>query len=151
RPTGPNALPPSYSFKMITTKSFPVLRLHLNGSIASYAVRAQPSLSITCPGKASPGTTCGGGGSLPPLDGPCSIAVQSSIGPDLYCAAPHPQLQSVAALPGQVETHDHWLLGAGIDRSFPLASTLVVADFFAEKFEGIGRKTDATAELGARH
>ena len=27
----------------------------------------------------------------------------------------------------------------------------MLADFFAEKFEGIGRKTDLTAEIGARH
>jgi len=32
-----------------------------------------------------------------------------------------------------------------------LASTLLVADVFAEKFEGIGRKTDVTAEIGVRH
>jgi hypothetical protein len=39
----------------------------------------------------------------------------------------------------------------GVDKAFPLKSTLLVADFFAEKFEGIGRQTDMTAEIGARH
>jgi hypothetical protein len=153
RPTGPNALPASYSFRTTVTRSFPAFRLHLNGSIASYAVRTPPSLIITCPDNPPPGTGCGGGGgALPPLDGPCSIGVQSGPAADFYCAAPQSQIQSTAqaAFPGQIETHDHWLLGAAIDRSFPLASTLVAADIFAEKFEGIGRKTDATAEFGAR-
>ena len=151
RPTGPNALPASYSFRTIVTRSFAAGRLHLNGSIASYAVRAQPTLTITCPGKTAPGATCGGV-TLPPLDGPCSIGLQSAIAPTLYCAAPQPQIQSLgrAVLPGEIQTHDHWLLGAGIDKPFPLASTLLVADVFAEKFEGIGRKTDVTGEIGAR-
>ena len=150
-PTGPNALPASYSFRTIVTRSFAAARLHLNGSIASYAVRPQPSLVITCGGKTAPGTTCGGV-TLPPLDGPCSIGAQSSITPSLYCDAPQSQMQAVsqAALPGQVQNHSHWLLGVGFDRPFPLASTLLVADVFAEKFEGIGRKTDATAEVGMR-
>src|SRR5207244_10954590 len=113
--------------------------------------RAHPSLTITCPGKTAPGSTCGGV-ALPPLDGPCSIGSQASLAPALYCGAPQSQL-SVAevALPAQLETHSHWLLGAAVDKAFPLASTLVIADVFAEKFEGIGRKTDATAEIGLRH
>ena len=67
KPTGPNALPASYSFRTIATRSFAPFRIHLNASIASYAVRAQPSLTITCPGKTAPGSTCGGV-ALPPLD-----------------------------------------------------------------------------------
>jgi hypothetical protein len=150
-PTGPNALPASYSFRAIVTRSFAAARLHFNGSIASYAVRAQPSLVITCDGTTAPGTTCGGV-TLPPLDGPCSIGAQSSFAPAFYCDAPQSQMQAVseAALPGQVQNHGHWLLGVGFDRPFPLASTLLVADVFAEKFEGIGRKTDATGEIGMR-
>jgi hypothetical protein len=55
------------------------------------------------------------------------------------------------ALPGDIQNHTHWLLGAGFDKAFPLASTLLVTDIFAEKFEGLGRRTDVTAEIGARH
>jgi hypothetical protein len=151
KPAGPNALPPSYSFRTIVTRSFAGARLHFNGSIANYSVRAQPSLVITCPGIVAPGTTCGGV-SLPPLDGPCSVGTQSSIAPSLYCAAPESGIESAtqAAAPGDVQSHSHWLMGAGFDKAFPLSSTLVVADVFAEKFEGIGRKTDVTAELGLR-
>jgi hypothetical protein len=150
KPTGPNALPASYSFRTIVTRSFAPGRIHLNGSIASYAISAQPSLIITCPGKVAPGSSCGGV-ALPPLDGPCSIAAQTSIAPSLFCAAPQSQLHATQALPGETQTHSHWLLGAGFDKAFALSSTLLVADVFAEKFEGIGRKTDATAEIGARH
>jgi len=108
KPTGPNALPASYSFRTIVTRSFAPGRIHLNGSIASYAVRAQPSLIITCPGKTAPGSTCGGV-TLPPLDGPCSIASQSSISPTLYCSAPQSEVQSQAqsAVPGEIQTHSH--------------------------------------------
>lgn len=145
-PLGPNALPSSFSFRALATRSFAPGRLHLNASIASYAVQAQPSLIVTCPGNVCGGTP------LPPLDGPCSIAAQTSVAPALFCAAPESGTQLVAgrALPGDIEKHGHWLLGAGIDKPFPLASVLLVGDVFAEKFEGIGRKTDVTAEIGAR-
>lgn len=146
-PTGPKALPASYSFRTMTTRSFSFGRIHLNGSIASYAVRAPPSLIVTCP----PGVVCGGP-TLPPLDGPCSIGAQTSIPPAFSCAAPQSQSESVSsvAAPGDIVTHGHWLLGIGIDKAIPLASTLLVADVFAEKFGGIGRRTDGTAEIGAR-
>jgi hypothetical protein len=148
-PTGPSALNPSYSLRTLMTRSFAAGRLHLNGSIASYAVRAQPSLIITCD-KAAPGSTCGGT-SLPPLDGPCSVSFSSSMAPAFMCSAAVSTISVAQAAPGEIETHAHWLLGGAIDKSFPLSSTLLIADVFAEKFQGIGRKTDVTAEVGIRH
>ncbi len=152
QPIGRDALPSSYSLKALLTRSFAPGRIHLNASIASFAVRVPPSLTITCPGKVPPGSTCSGV-PLPPLDGPCSIGSQSSLAATLYCAAPASDgLQSAqTALPGDIQNHAHWLLGAGFDKAFPLASTLLVTDIFAEKFEGLGRRTDITAEIGARH
>src|ERR1700730_18374897 len=76
QPIGPDALPSSYSLKALLTRSFAPGRIHLNGSIASFAVRVPPSLTVTCPGKVPPGSTCGGV-PLPPLDGPCTIGSQS--------------------------------------------------------------------------
>ena len=67
------------------------------------------------------------------------------------CNATPAGIAASQAVPGQIETHPHWMLGAAIDKAFPLASTLLIADVFEEKFEGIGRKTDATAEIGIRH
>jgi len=147
KPTGPNALPASYSLKSLLTRSFAPGRVHLNASIASYSARKAPSLTVFCP----PGSSsCGGGGTLPPLDGPCSIGSSAPFAPSFLCGAPAPLL-ATRATAGEIQSHSHWLVGAGIDKAFPLASTLVLADFFAEKFEGIGRKTDLTAEIGARH
>jgi hypothetical protein len=148
QPIGRDALPSSYSLKALLTRSFAPGRIHLNASIASFAVRVPPSLTITCP----PGSTCNGV-PLPPLDGPCSIGSQSTLAATLYCAAPAPEARQSAqtALPGDIQNHTHWLLGAGFDKAFPLASTLLVTDIFAEKFEGLGRRTDVTAEIGARH
>jgi hypothetical protein len=37
-----------------------------------------------------------------------------------------------------------------VDKALPLRSIVFVGDVFAERFEGIGRQTDMTAELGAR-
>ena len=42
------------------------------------------------------------------------------------------------------------MVGFAVDKTLPLRSIVVVADVFAERFEGIGRKTDLTAELGGR-
>jgi hypothetical protein len=42
------------------------------------------------------------------------------------------------------------MVGLAVDRTLPLRSIVFVGDLFAERFEGIGRKTDLTAELGLR-
>ena len=152
-PTGPNALPSAYSLRSILTRSFAPGRVHLNASIASFAVRAAPSLIITpCPANTPPGSQCGSSPLLPPLDGPCVVGVGSGLPAAFTCVPPRPRtlMASEQAQPGDVETHTHWLLGAAVDRAFPLASTLLIADFFAEKFEGLGRRTDMTAEVGIR-
>jgi len=147
-PTGPNALPASYSLKALLTRSFAPGRIHLNASIATFAIRAGPTLIVSCPPGTPPGQSCGGS-SLPPLDGPCSIGSGSDIGASLSCSAPASVITQ--APPGEIEKHNHWFLGMGVDKALPLSSTLLMADFFAEKFEGINRQTDMTAEVGARH
>lgn len=147
RPTGPNALPAAYSLRALVTRSFAPARIHLNASIASYAIREGPSLVVTCPQ-----TGCGSGSNLPPLDGPCSIGGAVEFAASFLCAASQPAPAATGRQrPGDIRTRSHWLLGFALDRTLPLASTLLVADFFAEKFEGLGRRTDLTAELGARH
>jgi len=145
KPAGPNALPVSYSVKALVTRTFTPGRVHINASVASYAVQPAPSLVITCPGTTTVTPNCGGT-PLPPLDGPCSVAIDAGLA--FQCNAT-PTQPSVAAA-GQTETHTHWLVGIAIDRTIPLASTIIIGDLFAEKFEGIGRKTDMTAELGVR-
>jgi hypothetical protein len=44
-----------------------------------------------------------------------------------------------------------WAAGLGIDRTFPLQSTLVAADIIAERFIGLFPRADWTAEVGIRH
>jgi hypothetical protein len=148
KPADPNALPLSYSLKALLTRSFSPGRVHINTSVASYAVPAAPSLVITCPGTTTFDSNCGGT-PLPPLDGPCSVA--PAPGASFQCGVriQEPAAPELAA--NQAETHTHWLVGLGYDKTIPLSSTLVIADLFAEKFEGIGRKTDMTAEIGLRH
>jgi hypothetical protein len=153
-PTGPNALPVSYSIKTLLTRSLSTTRIHLNASVASFASRAVP---LGC--KPLPiGYVCGGGGgggvgSLPPLDGPCSIGAESALPLSLSCmsAATAPGGNSIAlAAPTDLVTHAHWMVGVAADKTLALRSIVFVADFFAERFEGIGRKTDLTAEVGSR-
>lgn len=54
------------------------------------------------------------------------------------------------AVPGRLITHAAWMVGIAADKALPLKSVLFVADIFAERFEGIGRTVDLTAEVGAR-
>jgi hypothetical protein len=147
KPGGTNALPLSYSFKALVTRSFSPGRVHINASVASYAVRPAPSLVITCPGTTTFDANCGGP-PLPPLDGPCSVAPTPGASFQCGVVAAEPAAPEVAA--SQTETHPHWLIGLGYDKTIPLSSTVFIADLFAEKFEGIGRKTDMTAEIGLR-
>jgi hypothetical protein len=153
-PTGPNALPAAYSFKTLLTKSVSSVRIHMNASLASYAIRLSPPAEgcFPLPG----GSTCGGQGNppLPPFDGPCSIGSQSSATLlSAMCAAPGSfvgESQVTQVAPGETVTHAHWMAGMAVDKALPLKSILFVADAFAERFEGIGRRTDFTAEAGIR-
>jgi hypothetical protein len=155
-PTGPNALPPSYSLKAALTKSFSAGRLHFNGSIASYATRTVTSDCLALP----QGSVCPTGepiGILPPLDGPCMMGPVDAK--EFYPS--RAEVQAASALSAtsnataagsttQTITRGHWLVGIGADKTFPLSSIVFVGDLFAERFEGIGRPTDWTTELGAR-
>jgi hypothetical protein len=152
-PTGPGALPPAYSLKALVTRSLSGARVHLNARVASFMIRPVALNCQPLPG----GTVCDGGngglgeGTLPPLDGPCTIAPQSIMPVSLACASPTPSTnESVLAVPGRSVTHAAWMVGIAADRTLPLRSVLFVADIFAERFEGIGRTVDLTVEVGAR-
>jgi hypothetical protein len=152
-PTGPAALPPAYSFKTLFTRSLSGgARVHLNAGIASYAIRvATASDCQVLPG----GTVCGGQGNppLPPFDGPCTVGSQSEMIPlSTFCGVPAPAsgVEIAQAAATRTVTHGHWTVGLAADKALPLRSLLFAADIFAERFEGIGRRTDVTAELGAR-
>jgi len=136
-PTGPNASRPAYSVKGLVTRSFPAGRIHLNASYGTYAIRI-------------PAPPPGQGTLIPPVvDGPCMISpATDGLKPRLFCMAGTGI--SVAALQPGTNTGVHWLAGIAADHAFPLRSILIVADVFTERYEGIGRPTDWTAEVGGR-
>ena len=149
-PTGANAAATAFSGKALLTKSFTAARIHLNASYGSYSLRLPP------PPVAGP--TCGQAGQppcvevplLPPLDGPCDLAPSGAPMPVSFSCSASSRIE-MGAPGGQVITHGHWLVGVAADKAFALKSLLVVADLFAERFDGIGRVADWTAELGLRH
>lgn len=152
-PAGPNALPASYSLKTALTKSFTFGRIHLNASVASYATRLVATECLTVV-HTSGCAAEGGITPVPPLDGPCAMAPQSEneFYPMQASLQSAQAMSNATAAPGSPRTitHGHWLAGVGADKTLPLRSIVFVGDLFAEQFEGIGRPTDWTTELGAR-
>lgn len=140
-PTGPNASRPAYSIKGLVTRNFHAGRVHLNGSYGTYAIRIP----------ASPQGTV-----LPPVvDGPCMVSPDGNgLEPRMFCMTvpigmPVGTAKAVGLQPG-TNTGVHWLAGIAADHTLPLKSILLVGDFFAERYEGMGRPTDLTAEVGGR-
>jgi hypothetical protein len=139
-PTGPNALRTSYSVKGLMTRSFTAARIHLNGSYGTFAVRS----------------ATGGGVLAPPvIDGPCDWQLpETGITMRAFCGAGGGYQQSVSssalAAETSIVTKYRWTAGAGIDHSFALKSILIAADVFVEKYKGISRDADWTAEGGVR-
>jgi hypothetical protein len=140
-PTGPAASVPAYSVKALATRSFPIGRLHLNAAYGTYSIKI-------------PAPPPGGSTLIPPIiDAPCTVS-PSDGGLNLRasCSAPislSSNAASAALKPGN-NTDKRWLLGAAVDHALPLQSVLLVAGVFAERFEGLGRPTDWTADGGIR-
>ncbi len=133
-PTGPNALRTSYSMKALMTRSFTAGRLHLNAGAGTFAVRKSPGGLVLAP---------------PVIDGPCSFELpEYRLSVRAYCGAA--ESVETAAVEGTIVNRFRYTGGAAIDKSFGLRSLLLAADIFFEKYEGIGRGADWTAEGGAR-
>jgi hypothetical protein len=148
-PVGTLAAPrATYSVKVLATKSRPAGRVHLNLAGGTYSVRV-PSTDACAAG--SP-TSFGCGGFIP--DVPCSVApVASLVSSDAsransVCNAGAAARQPLVSTP---RTHGpRWLAGVGVDHACPLSSSLLTADFIAERFQGFQSKTDMTVEAGTR-
>ena len=142
-PTGPNASRPAYSVKGLVTRSYPAGRIHLNASYGTYAIKI-------------PAPPPGGISLVPPVvDGPCMMSPASDgLSLRMFCNAPVNESAgsgaAAAALKPGTNTGVHWLAGIGADHALPLRSILLIADLFTERYEGINRPTDWTAEAGAR-
>jgi hypothetical protein len=60
-------------------------------------------------------------------------------------------LTTTVVAPGNPPTTGaHWMAALGIDHTWPLISTLVVADIVVDRFDGLYVHDDWTAELGLR-
>ena len=150
-PTGPLAARTAMSGKVLLTKTSHFGRLHLNGALGNFSIRIPP--------RAPRPPSCGNPGAdpcpdpvpyLPPIDGPCTVSpVETPLRVAMSCRTSEAAVRESAAR-GTVFSRNHWLIGAAFDKAFPLRSVLLVTDIFAERFEGLNRPVDWTAELGIR-
>jgi hypothetical protein len=134
-PTGPEALPPTYSARALLTRTFPFGRLHFNAGVGNFAVRTAPD----------------GGQIIPPIHGACDVA-RTSENRDLrlLCMPSSSALQQQESDSMGTRKYARWIMGMAADKTFPLRSLMLVGDVFAQKYESIGRPIDWTAEVGFR-
>jgi hypothetical protein len=151
----------SYAVKGLLTKTTPFARLNVNGAYGTFSVTPATALPATCrflpPG--SPG--CNGRPTVP--DVPCSrvpptSATRALAGPMSVEGAAGAASSTAcltatrtAASAASRSLGSRWFAGASVDHAFALSSTLVGADVFAERFIGLSRLVDWTAEIGMRH
>ena len=138
----------SYSVKGLATKTFRFFRLQLNVAGGTWSIRS-PTSATTAGG----GTLCGNAPGVPPClipDVPCNLVPSGvSAGPSFACMpAATPVAAVVASTPATAGAH--WTAGLGIDHTFPLVSTLVIADIVVDRFNGLYPLDDWTAEIGLR-
>jgi hypothetical protein len=134
--------------KLMATRTLRLMRVHVNASYSSFSVAAVP------PSDCADAANCGGGPPFVP-DGPCM-----RMPGDVATPAPtnSSRQRALAAAPigpppdtGRSAIHSSkWLVGAAVDKTFPLRSLLVIGDVFAEKYNKIDRPVDWTAEIGIR-
>jgi hypothetical protein len=140
----------SYSVKGLATKTFPLARLELNVGGGTWSIRP-PSSAATVGGG---GTLCGNAPGVPPClipDVPCNVVPSGrSAGPSFACMPAVAPAAIAAATTTPAATGPHWTAALGIDHTFPLVSTLVIADIVVDRFAGLYPLDDWTAEIGLR-
>jgi hypothetical protein len=148
-PTGSLAAPhATYAVKLISTRTFSALRVHLNAAWGNYSVRGSNADTACVPRRFPvPGSDPGCGAPLIP-DFPCSKGLS---GVSASCI-PLPLPPAPPIVPPPPPTSGaHWSAAFGADHAFALSSTLVGADVIGERFVGLYAITDWTAEIGVRH
>ena len=142
---------PSYALRVGLTRTTSIARFHMNASIGTYNVSVVQAVQTCSREEVILELPCGGG-SAPPIipDGPCAlddvVGPASSNGP-LTAAG---DTSIVVVIPSGPSGRRHWLAGFGFDHAFPLASTLIMGDVFAERYVGLFPRVDWTAEAGIR-
>ena len=159
-PVGSLATPQgSYAIKGLLTKTTPWARLSINASYGTYSVAPAPPAPPNCALLPSGSPGCSSPPTIP--DVPCSrVPVSTMIDATALPIDAEPRPASTmacltssrsAATPSDPRTvGNRWFAGAAIDHAFPLSSTLVVADVFAEHLIGLYPHVDWTAEIGVR-
>jgi hypothetical protein len=141
-----SASTPSYSAKLLMSKTLSFGRVELNAGGGTWAIRVPPPGPVFTPNQ------CGDPGQpvcIPP-DVACDVtAVTRGPATSLACA-PSAALPS-AALTTRRTTGPHWTAALGVDHTLPLISTLVAAAVTVDRFEGLYGLNDWTAEVGVRH
>lgn len=139
----------SFSVKGLMTKTFRFVRVHVNAAGGTWSVRPTTSASLSAGG----GTLCGNAPGVPPClipDVPCNLVpADISAGPSFACMASN-VARPTAATGTSPTTGAHWMTALGIDHTWPLISTLAVADVVVDRFVGLYPLDDWTAELGLR-
>jgi hypothetical protein len=137
----------SYSVKGLLTKTFRFARVELNVGGGTWSIRP-PASAATGGG----GTLCGNAPGVPPClipDVPCNVVPSGlSTGPSFACMPAAAPVAIAATTPAS--TGAHWTAALGVDHTFPLVSTLVIADVVVDRFDGLYPLDDWTAEIGLR-
>jgi hypothetical protein len=155
----------SFLATLLATKTTGAGRLHFNAGAGTYAVQSATTTGDTsCINSAlsslrilRAGDRCAG----PPIivDTPCSLRPaggRGALSASAMCMPPTPSSGSSMSAPTQPQAQapaafgPHWFAGLGVDHAFPLVSSLITADIFAEKFVGLYPLVDWTAEVGMR-
>jgi hypothetical protein len=136
----------SYSVKGLLTKTLPFGRVEVNAGGGTWSIRLPP------PGPVATPNQCGDPGQPPclPPDVPCSVAPANASGLSFACAPSTIASFSSAAPTTQRGSGAHWTAALGFDHTFPLVSTLIVADVVVDRFDGLYPLNDWTAEVGMR-
>ena len=160
-PAGSLAPPKSsYAVKGLLTKTMSFARLSINGSYGTYSVVPATAASAAC--RLQPPGSPGGNGRPSVSDVPCwraPVAAATALPDGLARSVAEPDAEFTrACLTGNAvapsdagrSLGNRWFAGAAIDHTFPLSSTLVGADIFAERLIGLSSLVDWTAEVGVR-
>jgi hypothetical protein len=160
-PVGSLAAPrATYSLKAMLTRSFRLVRVHVNGAVGTWSVAPPAATSCT-------GAGCGTS-PLPFIpDTPCDVApygdTPSGGSPRTVASArcgappyPDPPTPFPAPRSGPDSTATartngaRWFAGVALDHAFAVHSLLVSADLYAERIVGLYTRTDWATEVGVR-
>ena len=140
----------SYSLKGLMTKTFRFARLQINAAGGTWSIRPAAPAAVSTGG----GTVCGNAPGVPPClipDVPCNL-VPTDVSPaaSFACMPSAASAVRAAAASSPPTSGAHWMAALGIDHTWPLISTLVVADVVVDRFDGLYPLDDWTGEIGMR-